>query len=110
MKAETLAFGGQDPFILVCDLLTTSLSWIRLLSFLGSFHEMMDGDAEDKVVTLRHDKVVIDRAHLHIQSMIDIINARPCLSWPTCVTDDSKARSLVDSTRADLLSPLATAE
>ena len=113
MDAKTLALGVEDPFILVCDLLTTfSLSWIRLLSFLGSFHEMMDGDAEDKVVTLRHDKVVIDRAHLHIQNMIDIINARPYLDWPTCKTDDGKAaaKRLVDSIRADLLNLLATAE
>jgi CorA-like Mg2+ transporter protein len=102
---EHRALGLKDPFVLVCDLLDTFvLTWTRLFSFLKAFHESLGGDAEERVWCLRNDKSLIDRGHRHIQAMLNFIDSRGNLKWPSCQDEGDRKRiqALTNSVRGDL--------
>lgn len=54
--------------------------------------EHRDVDAEERVDILRNDKQVLDRTDMYFSTVIELIDQRKSLGWPTCATQDGQRR------------------
>jgi hypothetical protein len=98
MTEELQAMALEDPFIVLADLLQTcAQSWALFFGFLREWHRHLEGDEQQKVQILRHDKQVLDRSGEFFSEVVMLLEKWEATSWACC--KDTEARGKVIALR-----------